>query len=82
MRTITIAAYRRPEYLQQVLDSLAEALKFCPEFKADSIILGIDPGGDVFENYMDWPPLLEIIRWPEHLGVNEHPRRLLQYAFN
>jgi hypothetical protein len=81
LRTITIAAYRRPVYLQQVLDSLSEALKNCPEFRPDSIILGIDPGGHSEIIKMDWPPLFEIIQWPEHLGINEHPRRLLQYAF-
>ena len=24
---------------------------------------------------------LEVVYWPEHLGVTEHPRRLLQYVF-
>ena len=80
MRTITIAAYRRPEYLQEVLRSLEKALEYCPEFKPDHIILGIDPGGDLEVEQRDHSPI-EIIRWPEHLGVNEHPRRLLQYAF-
>ena len=79
MRTITIAAYRRPEYLQEVLRSLEKALEYCPEFKPDHIILGIDKGGDLEVEKNDSP--IEIIRWPEHLGVNEHPRRLLQYAF-
>lgn len=82
MRTITIAAYRRPEYLAQVLNSLSAALEYCPEFKPDRIILGIDLGGDLeIVPSEDWPFPAEIIRWPEHLGVNEHPRRLLQYAF-
>jgi len=79
MRTITIAAYRRPEYLQQVLESLTEAERYCPEFKPDHIIIGIDSGTGL-EVHADESDI-EVIYWPEHLGVNEHPRRLLQYAF-
>lgn len=80
MRTITIAAYRRPEYLRHVLDSLGAAMKYCPEFNPERIVLGMDHGG---EESLAWtaPSSIEIVRWLEHLGVNEHPRRLLQYAF-
>jgi hypothetical protein len=80
MRTITIAAYRRPEYLRQVLDSLQVALEYCPEFKPDQIVLGVDHGAEEWFTFAS-PHPVKVIKWPEHLGVNEHPRRLLQYAF-
>ena len=90
-KTITIAAYRRPEYLKQVLDSLAVAMSHAAKpghILMDDVILGIDPCIHSSEhhavrciaNSYDW--IDDVIVWPEHLGVNEHPRRLLQYAFN
>jgi len=82
-RTITVAAYRRPEYLRQVLDSLAVALRNCPEWPDANVLVSIDPGADSARVYdiacsFRWP----VILWQEHMGVNEHPRRLLQVAFN
>jgi hypothetical protein len=81
MWTITIAAYRRPEYLAQVLESLKVALEYCPEFNPQHIILGVDPGGGGTQIPAPVKIAVDPIYWPEHLGVNEHPRRLLQYAF-
>ena len=80
INTITICAYNRPDYLQQVLESLHAALRLCPEFKVERIFIGVDHGGITnpieFDGYN-----LEVVYWPEHLGVTEHPRRLLQYVF-
>jgi|SRR5665213_4377 len=80
INTITICAYNRPDYLQQVLESLHVALRLCPEFKVERIFIGVDDGGLTnpieFDGYN-----LEVVYWPEHLGVTEHPRRLLQYVF-
>ena len=80
VNTITICAYNRPEYLQQVLESLHVALRLCPEFQVERIFIGVDHGGLTtpvkFDGYN-----LEVVYWPEHLGVTEHPRRLLQYVF-
>ena len=91
-RTITIAAYNRAKYLEQVMDSLSTALDACPEFKPQQITIGIDPlDKTIFHTEVvsvantfllsrrDY--FCRVIVWPEHLGVNEHPRRLLQYAF-
>ena len=80
VNTITICAYNRPGYLQQVLESLHVALRLCPEFQVERIFIGVDHGG--LTNPMEFPGYnLEIVYWPEHLGVTEHPRRLLQYVF-
>lgn len=90
VRTITIAAYRRPDYLKQVLESLDVAMLHCPEYQA-GVILGIDPCGQsdpketgecvkIAERLQDWQHGRAIL-WPRHLGVDEHPRRLIQYAF-
>src|SRR5579863_2490962 len=87
MRTITVAAYRRPEYLKQVLDSLTTALMYCPEYRP-TITIGIDPGANEFQevcrvalDFEKATPGTSVIAWPKHLGVDEHPRRLLQHAF-
>ena len=87
-RTITIAAYRRPDYLEQVLRSLRQALLACPEYHPYRIVIGIDPGADCQSDIETAAARMkfsyrhvEVITWPEHLGVNEHPRRLLQYVF-
>ena len=95
MTTITIAAYNRPEYLRTVLQSLLVALVASGEFGYGAkIVIGIDHGGDrglevqavalqfvarvmLQSGYLE----PEVIVWPEHLGVSEHPRRLLQYVF-
>ena len=90
-RTITICAYNRPDYLWQVVESLNDALYYCVEYQPETIVLGIDgykpgtdgPGqADVYDAVNELLPLnSEVICWPEHLGVSEHPRRLLQYVF-
>lgn len=92
MRTITVAAYNRPDYLRKVLMSLYDAIGWS-EFAPCTVVIGIDPGGDMQEAVtgevtdfcvdvtLDRWCHAEIIRWPEHLGVSEHPRRLLQYVF-
>ena len=92
--TITVAAYNRPEYLRTVLRSLAAALVASDNFgRAARIVIGIDPGGNrqvevtaVALQFAEVEKLSgqlepEVIVWPEHLGVSEHPRRLLQYVF-
>jgi hypothetical protein len=96
MNTITVAAYNRPEYLRTVLRSLVVALAASVEFgRATRIVIGIDPGGgrnlevqavalqfyEVIRIATDARIPVEVIVWPEHLGVSEHPRRLLQYVF-
>lgn len=83
INTITICAYSRRDYLNQVLDSLATALSLCPEFRVNHIIIGVDAGPDRVETGIRVYGLRDctILFWPEHLGVTEHPRRLLQYAF-
>ena len=46
----------------------------------ERIFIGVDHGGNTCPiECMDYN--LEVVYWPEHLGVTEHPRRLLQYAF-
>lgn len=80
MNTITICAYNRPAYLDRVLASLGEAVVACPEFCVDRIILGIDAGGLQLSG-MSLSDRVEVLYWPEHLGVTEHPRRLLQHVF-
>ena len=80
INTITICAYNRPDYLDQVLESLHVALRLCPEFRVERIFIGVDQGGVI--NPVECTDYnLEVVYWPEHLGVTEHPRRLLQYAF-
>ena len=94
MTTITIAAYNRPEYLRTVLASLGTALAVSGDFgRAARIVIGIDHGGDrglevqvVALQFTEIAKVFghlepEVIVWPEHLGVSEHPRRLLQYVF-
>ena len=94
MRTITICAWNRPHYLRVVLQSVITALHACPEFtRLLRIFIAIDPGGDEelqvrsvalqFSDYMrlNGLPFPEIIVWPEHLGVSESPRRILQHVF-
>jgi hypothetical protein len=90
MRTITIAAYNRPDYLAQVLESLQFARTQCPEYAAEAIVLGIDPGaGEEAEIIRVAASMLpganetdiRMIVWPYRLGTDEHTRRLLQYAF-
>jgi hypothetical protein len=93
-RTITICAYNRPQYLRQVLDSLHVALKHSQDAGYDwDIVVGIDRHAyDGNESYPDQTACaveashsrfnLQIICWAEHLGVAEHPRRLIQYAFS
>jgi len=84
-RTITICSHRRPEYLEQVLESLAVALEYCPEYKPDRVLIGIDP--EPYYGMHDRVVKIaaksgfESFVWPEHLGVSEHPRRLLQWIF-
>jgi len=87
--TITIAAFRRPDYLKQVLDSLTVALRFCPEFSPHVIVVGVDQfaDGSRREDVLDvirefGHQRLEVIEWNERLGINEHPRRLCMYAFS
>ena len=80
INTITICAYNRPDYLDQVLESLYVALRLCPEFQVERIFIGVDQGG--ITNPIEFPGYnLEVVYWSEHLGVTEHPRRLLQYVF-
>ena len=80
LSTITVCAYNRPDYLQQVIESLHVALRLCPEFRVERIFIGVDQGGVI--NPVECTDYnLEVVYWPEHLGVTEHPRRLLQYAF-
>jgi len=79
--TVTICAYDRPDYLLQVLESLHAAMELCPEFQINRILLGIDHGGMDNEVLVQDSRVLEVIRWPQHLGVSEHPRRLLQHVF-
>lgn len=87
MRTITLCAYRRPDYLSQVLDSLQVARVFAPEYEISRVVIGIDGGGEesvreIAERNAERSPFkTEVISWPRHLGVSEHPRRLLQYAY-
>lgn len=97
-KTITVALYRRPEYSHQVLTSLTQALRNCPEFQPDRILIGVDKlapehasadtEAAVAQVVKDFKRNninrfhLEVIPWYEHLGVNEHPRRLLQMAFS
>ena len=45
VNTITICAYNRPDYLEQVLKSLYVALRLCPEFQVERIFIGVDHGG-------------------------------------
>ena len=91
VRTITVAAWRRPGYLARVLDSLIEALGACSSYMPDKILIGID-GADTPEDAQRRSEVIhtalgfrvvntEFICWPERLGVDEHPRRLLQEAF-
>lgn len=83
IRTITVAAYRRPDYLKQVLESLKVALENCPEYAPERIVIGVDPAPNQAK-VIDTARCLDscaLIAWPDHLGVDEHPRRLLQYAF-
>lgn len=94
MNTITIAAYNRPAYLNQVLLALARSIRAC-SWRVDTILIGIDPpksGEDDtnfhfvldianFFNLSDLGIKHEVVVWPEHLGVSEAPRRLLQRAF-
>jgi hypothetical protein len=84
--TITVAAYNRPDYLKQVLDSLMGALSHI-RWSSWQIIIGIDPGGSrqteveqVARQFLERQVGTMLI-WPEHLGVSEAPRRLLQRAF-
>jgi hypothetical protein len=93
MLTITVCAYNRPDYLRIVLTSLLTALRECPEMQQAKIVIGVDPGGDrqaeVVDQISDFRDIFqieerkapELIVWPKHLGVSEHPRRLLQYVF-
>lgn len=89
MNTITVCAYNRPEYLQEVLLSLHTAMHLCSDFVSE-VVIGIDPGGgrerEVRDMVAVWQNVygchMRQILWPEHLGVSEHPRRLLQYTFN
>jgi Glycosyltransferase like family 2 len=88
-RTITVAAWRRPKYLLQVLESLDVALRLCPEYSPAQITIGIDHSGsqeqDEVNDVAKWLtyryPNVKIINWLDHLGVSEAPRRLLQYTF-
>lgn len=86
MNTITVCAYNRPGYLRAVLASLSTALRECPEMRDAKIVIGVDPGGDrqaeVIDELTNLPGAHELIVWPKHLGVSEHPRRLLQYVFS
>lgn len=92
-RTITICAYNRPDYLYEVLRSVIVALRECPQWciPVPLILIALDPGGDryietkaVILRFIDtsraWlkPQLIE---WPQHLGVSESPRRLIQHVF-
>ena len=90
-RSITVCAYNRPGYLYQVLRSLIVSLRDSPSFDRPATVIGIDPGGDRIDEvkatairFADavhpWIKT-EIIVWPEHMGVSEAPRRLLQYVF-
>lgn len=84
MRTITVCAYNRPEYLEHSLQALSYALNFCPQYRSAKIIVGVDPSAPEIQNKVEeladrWA---EKVVWPEHLGVSEAPRRLLQYAFS
>lgn len=82
--TISICAYNRPNYLQRVLERLLQAQSFCHEFDA-SVHLGIDPNGDRFDEVLSvarsFPFVKDVIVWPEHHGVSNAPRQLLQYVF-
>jgi hypothetical protein len=84
-RTVTICAYNRPIYLDQVIGSLRRALSLA-SWRPDKIVVGVDPGGqwqnDVVNIAAQAPAPVEVIVWPEHLGVSEAPRRLLQYVFS
>jgi hypothetical protein len=90
-RSITICAYNRPEYLRAVLASLLNSLNTCPAYSKPHIVIGIDPGGSRADQVRSVAtsfisavhPVLkpELIGWPEHLGVAEHPRRMLQHAY-
>jgi len=80
MRTVSICAYNRPEYLHEVLIGLGIAREFCPEFNA-RVIIGVDHGAPEPVLVLAHMHADEVIEWPEHLGVSEHPRRLLQYVF-
>ena len=94
MHTVTVATYNRPDYLRCVLMALATAMHECPAFgRQAQIVIGIDPGGDrqqdvcaVAHQFADMAAASgyatpALILWPEHLGVSEHPRRLLQHVF-
>lgn len=81
MRTVTICAYRRPDYLLEVLNSLAVARSYCPDYTDIDPIIGIDQGACDETLAVAKLASKNVIVWPEHLGVSEHPRRLIQYAF-
>ena len=63
INTITICAYNRPDYLQQVLESLHVALRLCPEFQVARIFIGVDHGG--ITNQIEFNGYnLEVVYWP------------------
>lgn len=87
MNTVTVCAYNRPDYLYEVLRALSASAAFAPGFPL-KVFVGIDPGGsrqkEVEAVARHWlcDSTETLIVWPDHLGVSEHPRRMLQFIFS
>jgi hypothetical protein len=87
-RTITICAYRRADYLSQVLAALEVALAKCREYEPYHIAVCIDGDSpartavrEVAESFCARQHSASVIEWPTRWGAIENLRLGLQYAF-
>jgi hypothetical protein len=86
MKTITVLAWRRPEYTKRCL----EALERCRMFGAYKTFISIDGERtaetdatySVAENFADkYPKLVDVIQCRVNRGVADHPEAAYEYAF-
>lgn len=83
-KTITIAAYNRPDNLRMLLDSLRAQLL---PFYDYSVIVSVDAGGDKFAEVMDVAKTIDfapsqVFHSASHLGLNHNTYWPMEHVFD
>lgn len=86
MKTITIAAYNRPDHLRQLLDSLRGQLRPLDDY---ALHIRVDAGGDRFTEVMEvaasarrWAGVLCLTSPHKNRGINRNTYWLMQHVFD
>lgn len=83
-KTITIAAYNRPDHLRMLLDSLRAQLLPLDDY---GVIVSVDAGGDKFNEVMDVARTIEfapfeVFHAATHLGINHNTYWPMAHVFD